>query len=83
MPGESGEAGRSQRREKMDLTERQNAILARLEELYELQKPLRQAISADQATRKPVSYEELHAYGKRADEIEALNRELIESVKSS
>jgi hypothetical protein len=69
--------------EDVDLTARQNAILARLEELYEMQKPFRQAISADQATRKPVSYKELDAYGKRADEIEALTRELIESVKSS
>jgi hypothetical protein len=67
----------------VDLTERQNEILARLEELYELQKPFRQAVSVDQATRKPVSYEELDAYGKRADEIEALNRELIESLTLS
>jgi len=67
----------------MELTERQNAILARLDELYDMQRPFRQAISADEAETKLVSFQELDAYGKRADEIEALTHELIESVKSS
>lgn len=64
------------------LTDRQKEILHRLEELSKEQKPLIRGMSPEEATANPISLAELEAYGERADEINALTHELIESVKA-
>jgi uncharacterized protein (DUF305 family) len=64
------------------LTERQKYILRRLEELYEAQRPFLRAMSPEEATAHLVSLAELEAHEERADEINALTHELIESVKA-
>ncbi len=64
------------------LTERQKYILRRLEELYEVQRPFLRAMSPEEATAHPISLAELEVYGNRADEINALTHELIESLKA-
>ena len=63
------------------LNDKQKQILKRLEELYEAQRPFVEAVSADVANANPVSFAELEAYGKRADEIASLHAELIASMK--
>jgi len=62
------------------LTERQKEILRKLEELYEEQRPFLRAMSPEQATANPVSFADFEAFGHRADEIKALQDELIRSV---
>jgi transcription initiation factor IIE alpha subunit len=65
----------------LELTARQKEILARLEELYEAQTASVMPKTSAEAERHVITYAELLEYEKRAQEIDALHRELIESAK--
>jgi hypothetical protein len=63
------------------LTDRQKEVLRRLEELYEAQRPFLRAMSPEEATANPISFADFEAFGQRAEEIQALQDELIRLVR--
>jgi hypothetical protein len=65
----------------LELTARQEEVLTSLAELYEAQKASVTPRTAEEAEHHVITYEELLEYEKRAQEIDALHKELIESAR--